>query len=327
MQYPTLFIGLGGTGEQILAQIKTMLLSNFPVLESYRFLCIDVDESEYYRNEHLTKPLEPFREFLNIGFYYPAFIEKICEQDSYFNKWWYDCKEWLFFQRSSEIGTYSDNRSSTLLFSNLNRRIRRVCLYYDLLQGKNGRLPNINRFFGAGFQPDRIVVVASLCGGTGSGMFLDIGYFLKNMFPESLAFCVLTVPEIYPSTPHLSNYLRGNAYAAIRELEYFSRSHYEFGPENYRLVFDGVNPFFEYWVVGNEEFIDSKSNLSAYFTEIAQILAKNVVSLGSLGDKAMYLPLSEHIQYWKSWEQSFHKVMQHGFSLYISRELDEIKAA
>jgi hypothetical protein len=97
MQYPTLFIGLGGTGEKVLAQIKTILLDNSPILGPYRFLCIDVDESGRYREERLTKPLESFREFLNIGFYYPTFIEKVCEQDSYFNKWWYDCKEWLFF--------------------------------------------------------------------------------------------------------------------------------------------------------------------------------------------------------------------------------------
>ena len=324
MQYPTLFIGLGGTGEQILAQIKTMLLDNSPVLEPYRFLCIDVDESGHYREERLTKPLEFFREFLNIGFYYPTFIEKVCEQDGYFNEWWYDCKEWLFFQRTSSIGTYSDNRSSTLLFSNLNRRIRRVCLYYDLLQGKGGRLPNIDRFLGTGFQPKRIVLIASLCGATGSGLFLDVGYFLKNVFPESAAIGILTVPEIYPSASHFSDYFRGNAYAAIKELEYFAKGHYEFGPENYRLAFDGVNPFSEYWLVGNEEFVSSKSDLSVYFTEIARTVTQSVISSGSLGEKAIHLPLSEHIQHWKSWEQSFQKVARSKgeFSLYISREFD-----
>jgi hypothetical protein len=68
-----------------------------PILGLHRFLCIDVDESGRYREKRLTKPLEFFGEFLNIGFYYPAFIEKVCEQDVYFNKSWYDCKEWLFF--------------------------------------------------------------------------------------------------------------------------------------------------------------------------------------------------------------------------------------
>lgn len=325
MQYPTLFIGLGGTGEQILAQIKTTLLSNSPVLEPYRFLCIDVDESGHYRAEHLTKPLDFFSEFLNIGFYYPAFIEKVCEQDSYFNKWWYDCKEWLFFQRASGIGTYSDNRSSTLLFSNLNRRIRRVCLYYNLLQGKNGRLLNIDRFLGAGFQPKRIVVIGSLCGGTGSGLFLDIGYFLKNVFPESLALGILTVPEIYPSASHFSDYFRGNAYATIKELEHFAKSRYEFGPENHHLVFESANPFSEFWVVGNGEIAGSKSDLSSCFAEVARVVTENVISSGSLGNKAMYLPLSEQIQHWKSWEQSFQKVAtsKGEFSLHISRELDE----
>lgn len=323
MQYPTLFIGLGGTGEHILAQIKTILLNNSPVLESYRFLCIDVDESGRYREKHLTKPLDSLREFLNIGFYYPTFIEKICEQDSYFNTWWYDCKEWLLFQRTSGIGTYSDNRSSTLLFSNLNRRIRRVCLYHDLLQGKNGHLLNIDRFLGAGFQPKRIVVIGSLCGGTGSGLFLDIGYFLNNVFPESLALGILTVPEIYLSASHFSDYFRGNAYATIKELEHFAKNRYEFGPENHHLVFESTNPFSEFLVVGNEEIAGSTSDLSSCFGEVARIVTENVISSGSLGDKAMYLPLSEAIPHWKSWEQSFQKVATEGkFSLYISRELD-----
>ena len=322
MQYPTLFIGLGGTGEKILAQIKTMLLNNSPVLESYRFLCIDVDESRYYREERPIKPLS-FEEFLNIGFYYPTFVERICEQDDNFNKWWYDCNEWLFFQRTSGTGTYGDNRSSTLLFSNLNRRIRRVCWYYDLLQGKNGRLPNIDRFLGTGFQPKRVVVIASLCGGTGSGLFLDIGYFLKSVFPESLTLGILTVPEIYPSASRFLDYFRGNAYVTIRELEHFAKSRYEFGPENHHLVFDNVEPFCEYWLIGNEEFVSPKYDLPVYFTDIAKTVTEGVIPSGSLGNKAMPMPLSEHIQHWKSWEQSFQEIIRKGeFSLYISRELD-----
>lgn len=197
-------------------------------------------------------------------------------------------------------------------------------MYYDLLQGKNGRLPNIDRLLGTGFQPKRIVVIASLCGGTGSGLFLDIGYFLKNIFPESLALGILTVPEIYPSAAHFSDYFRGNAYATIRELEYFPESRYEFGPENYHSVFDGLNPFSEYWLVGNEDFAGSKPDLSTCFAEVARTLAEKVVSSGSLGDKAMRLPLSTNIQNWKSWEQSFQTVVgKHDFPLYISRELDE----
>lgn len=47
-----------------------------PILGFHRFLCIDVDESGRYREKRLTKPLEFFGEFLNIGFTIPHSLKK-----------------------------------------------------------------------------------------------------------------------------------------------------------------------------------------------------------------------------------------------------------
>ncbi|MFM6613220.1 MAG: tubulin-like doman-containing protein, partial [Dolichospermum sp.] len=66
-----------------------------------------------------------------------------------------------------------------------------------------------------------IFVVGSLCGGTGSGMFLDVGYTLKNLYGEDgaqiLGYLVIS-PELYGNTTSMI----ANTYAALQELNYYS---------------------------------------------------------------------------------------------------------
>ncbi|MES1022056.1 tubulin-like doman-containing protein [Gloeocapsa sp. BRSZ] len=65
-----------------------------------------------------------------------------------------------------------------------------------------------------------IVVVGSLCGGTGSGTFLDIAYSLRYAYPEvkQLIGYLVVSPELYGNTPNMC----ANTYAALMELDYYS---------------------------------------------------------------------------------------------------------
>ncbi|QLE51592.1 hypothetical protein FD724_28375 [Nostoc sp. C057] len=66
-----------------------------------------------------------------------------------------------------------------------------------------------------------IFVVGSLCGGTGSGMFLDIAYSLRHLYSDQSAkiFGYLVIsPELYGNAPSMS----ANTYAALKELNYYS---------------------------------------------------------------------------------------------------------
>ncbi|MGF1933921.1 MAG: tubulin-like doman-containing protein [Nostoc sp. ChiQUE02] len=66
-----------------------------------------------------------------------------------------------------------------------------------------------------------IFVVGSLCGGTGSGMFLDIAYSLRQLYSDQSAkmFGYLVIsPELYGNAPSMS----ANTYAALKELNYYS---------------------------------------------------------------------------------------------------------
>ena len=66
-----------------------------------------------------------------------------------------------------------------------------------------------------------IFVVGSLCGGTGSGMFLDVAYSLRHLYgsqgAQIVGYLVIS-PELYGNTPNMS----ANTYAALKELNYYS---------------------------------------------------------------------------------------------------------
>lgn len=85
----------------------------------------------------------------------------------------------------------------------------------------------------------RVYVISSLCGGTGAGAYLDIAARLRAYFEES---AVITGIFVLPSAiiPELRSDLqkdrvRANAYAALKEIEYF-QSH------AYRLWLPGDDP-------------------------------------------------------------------------------------
>lgn len=66
-----------------------------------------------------------------------------------------------------------------------------------------------------------IFVVGSLCGGTGSGVFLDVAYCLRQMYGNDGAQIVgylIISPELYGNAPDKN----ANAYAALKELNYYA---------------------------------------------------------------------------------------------------------
>jgi hypothetical protein len=75
-----------------------------------------------------------------------------------------------------------------------------------------------------------VYVICSLCGGTGSGMFLDIAYLLRKIIgvdPSTRRFVgMFVMPEVYEpvvENAHLKR-IYANSYAALRELDYLMNS-------------------------------------------------------------------------------------------------------
>jgi hypothetical protein len=99
-----------------------------------------------------------------------------------------------------------------------------------------------------------IFVVGSLCGGTGSGIFLDVAYCLRQMYGSDGAQIVgylIISPELYGNAPDKN----ANAYAALKELNYYATTGTTFKAEydlqNLEFVEESRPPFEYVYLISN----------------------------------------------------------------------------
>jgi hypothetical protein len=80
-----------------------------------------------------------------------------------------------------------------------------------------------------GYQVDdgtlEVIVVGSLGGGTGSGIFLDVGFMVKHLFSNALITGIFFMPGVFDASPDISpdlkRYIKANSYAALMELDHY----------------------------------------------------------------------------------------------------------
>ncbi|MBE9170328.1 hypothetical protein IQ238_23340 [Pleurocapsales cyanobacterium LEGE 06147] len=106
-----------------------------------------------------------------------------------------------------------------------------------------------------------IFVVGSLCGGTGSGIFLDVAYCLRRNYGDRGAqiFGYLIVsPELYGNNPSMN----ANTYAALKELNYYATYGTRFDAcydqQNLEYVQESRPPFEYVYLIANRTAGDYK---------------------------------------------------------------------
>jgi hypothetical protein len=106
-----------------------------------------------------------------------------------------------------------------------------------------------------------IFIVGSLCGGTGSGMCLDIAYSLRQFYGDKggqLFGYLVIAPELYGNTPSMN----ANTYAALKELNYYATKGTQFtacyDPQQLVYVNEERPPFDYVYLVSNQTASDYK---------------------------------------------------------------------
>ncbi len=106
-----------------------------------------------------------------------------------------------------------------------------------------------------------IFIVGSLCGGTGSGMCLDIAYSLRQFYGDKggqLFGYLVIAPELYGNTPSMN----ANTYAALKELNYYATKGTRFkacyDPQHLVYVNEERPPFDYVYLVSNQTASDYK---------------------------------------------------------------------
>ncbi|HIE51539.1 MAG TPA: hypothetical protein EYP85_07240 [Armatimonadetes bacterium] len=223
---PSLIIGLGGTGKEVVLDLKERFVRNFgEELSLVRFLVFDTTlatEDREVEEEGRSVQLSPI-EFVYLGNIDANDIVENLRSFPSIRRW---------FPQNLRPGVI--DRGAAMV-----RAIGRLALFWKVHEVSNAldaavrhlmRLANIPLGGGAAAaaqeQGLNIFVVTSVCGGTGGGMFLDVAYLVRDTLRQvgllgvSKVTGALVLPGAFPRVADPYN-LQANAYAALKELDYF----------------------------------------------------------------------------------------------------------
>ena len=225
---PTIIIGVGGSGGDILLRIRKRFferygsLSQFPIV-SYLWLDTDATEKDvgagifteqiaFTPNEKLMTTMADTTRVTNDLNQYPHI------------------KSW-FYPGLTKLQTMTEGAGQIRAYSRLgffdhyaeikNAIINAGSVVRNVENTKTVREKHHLETDEAALQ---VFVVFSLAGGTGSGMFLDLAFLIKNIFEGSALTtigCIL-MPGLF--NPH-EDRVFANGYAALKELEHYSYEH------------------------------------------------------------------------------------------------------
>lgn len=269
---PTLFIACGGTGGEILLRLRRKILeadwngkrisslSGFPVAG---FLHVDTDSAEFRHRADGNDPLagkimfdpeEEVKQILDVRKYtrnidrYPL------------------VKEWFpqaAFDAIHDFGGGSPGHirffSRLFFFDRVQEIKNQIIVKCRNLQANLSNKAELDAL-GLEFQRDlRIVIVGSMAGGTGSGIFLDMGYLARTIQPEAHVELVFLLAGGFEKYDRRSAYT--NTYAALMELEYCMRGNQYVKRWTYHQeeVPSDIKPF-------NEVYLLDTTNLARKFT-------------------------------------------------------------
>lgn len=223
---PSIIIGLGGTGTGICLKLKKLISEkagpDFPLV---KFLIFDTDVmdvmgvktagagGEAVAHNQIKSVFTP-NEFYHLTVRDVEGIIRNAEKHPHIFSW---------FPRDLELKDISSG-------ANQIRIIGRLALYWnisqviDAIERVKKEVSSIKNKAAAGERGYdlqdgiSVYIMSSLCGGSGSGMFLDMGYIVQNFIDK----CEINSYSVMPSAFQIEQQssIDANAYAALKELDY-----------------------------------------------------------------------------------------------------------
>lgn len=229
---PTILIGLGGTGKEVLLRIRRQFVEKYGSLDDFpitSYLYIDTDnapaeesgiarERDYLINEIDFKPSEKVFNPVNPSDY----IHRINDVPH--------IKEWL--STTGEIGKLGTMNTGAgqirpaarlALFHNYDEIVYKLTSAKSTITDSRSinvvkekhNIKNVNT------EKINVYVITSISGGTGSGMFLDLGFMIRHLFRnQAISSSYIVLPKIYQG--YGKERVFANGYAALMELEYYN---------------------------------------------------------------------------------------------------------
>ena len=236
---PTVLIGLGGTGKEVLRRLRRMFYEKYrmPGLPVMEFLWFDTDIRNIDITRKETDLLDRRIDFsageMVDGRVMPQELEGYIQNRGMYPHIW----SWF----PDELVAYL-NSDAIIQGAGQNRPCGRLAFFshYGKLQELIGTKGNHVRSAEAMAEMERkfpaydadsneleIVLVTSIAGGTGSGSFIDMGFLCRDLFPNAVTTAYLVLPSVFDVVPGARRTRRANGFAAIKELEHYMKPHFD----------------------------------------------------------------------------------------------------
>lgn len=227
--HPTVIIGLGGTGKEVLLRLRRKFFEKYnkPGLPVIAYLWIDTDlrdisldgqRIDYISDEIRFQPTE----MVDAQVPPESFITYFRNRNAYPN---------IFRWMDPAMEAHGSVVEGAKAFRPLGR-----LGFFHAFGGENGieqKLLNHSRNIQTQFAQNEmqdiarvdttkvnIYIVTSVAGGTGSGMFLDMAFLAKNMINNANICGFIVLPSLFTIDPNDRRF--ANGYAALKELEFYS---------------------------------------------------------------------------------------------------------
>ncbi|MCS7029984.1 MAG: tubulin-like doman-containing protein [Gloeomargarita sp. SKYG116] len=276
---PSIVVGLGGTGKEVIIKIRRMIVETYGSLDALpivSFLHVDTEQNAKVSEPQVVlkqdislRPVEQVWAKVDNA---KAILNRIADYD-YLTEWF----------PPELTGT-----DSILAGAGQIRALGKFAFTVNYQTIKNAFANARARIVGHekfmldrwGVQLDKgvnIFIVCSLSGGTGSGMVLDMAYNVRDWvppsdLPQTCAFLVL--PGAFSG---LGDRVIANAYAALMELDHYSRPNTRFETQYSNNIADRISsqnaqdtPFSFCYLVGNSNDKVTLPSLEAVLEMVAQ---------------------------------------------------------
>lgn len=251
---PAIIIGLGGTGKWVVTYVKKNLLDTYggQIPSNVKLLSFDTTSKQGSKDGEAEEEdirvgnvqLDEDREFIALNGNIYNLCREIRDGQHQHIGSWLQAADYL---RSTETDAFDISRGA-----GQKRPFGRMAIFYDLQQSVRSKLMNaletaITDVVGANRQAKTTVVVyiiASLAGGTGSGMFLDVAHlarlFINRRLGTNEGYMLRGFIALHNTfnTVIRTNQIQPNAFAAMRELD---RLMLVFDQE-YPIIYNPANP-------------------------------------------------------------------------------------
>ncbi len=230
---PTLVLGLGGTGVDVLRFFKRRLREAWglgPAEEIPGIIqLLGVDTMPWANlpgQEYLHR-----HEYAYIGGYNATQVLRHLDNHPAIKAWWNWPPEMVPLGQIHSgarqircVGRLSFFRRYRTFWSHLEPKLSRMAAVATIEETENRGYPVIRE---GGIR--HIYIVTSLCGGTGSGIFLDVAHKIRHLFGEQAIITgILGMPSIFIEeldSDLQKRRIQANAYAALKELDAFQSGH------------------------------------------------------------------------------------------------------